>query len=235
MTQPVDLNEYHAYIGQSSPEPVQSIAIQWMRATAMAGILGSLIILVLFPLSWGSVSILAGVIWGITIGNNQRRFWQSYFPSGDWSKWAWFTTIGVTLGSLIFIALYVLPLLLMEYEDRLPYRTFLIPYIALLLLVGGVIFGASQWLLIRKYVRKAGWWVLAYALGCSIGGTIGSIIATSVYENLIPRNWKAGMLLGPAEGFYAFLAGTIATSVLSLTTGLALFWLLRQSNRHVME
>ncbi len=230
MMQPVQLRQDQE-VAHTPPKSALEITLRWMLATVVAGTLASFIVGALFPFTWGTVIVLAGTIWGVSIGVGQMRFLQRYSPGCDWSKWAVFSATGATIGSLIFIALYAIPALLISYEDRSSYRMLLIPYLALLLLIGGLILGVSQWLLMRKYMQKAGWWVLACTLGCSVGGLIGGIIATIIYETLIPRNWKAGMLLGSAEGFWTFLAGTIGTSVLGLVTGLAFTWLLRHSSR----
>jgi len=36
----------------------------------------------------------------------------------------------------------------------------------------GLVFGASQWLLLRKVVRRAGWWVVAFGVGWGLAGLI---------------------------------------------------------------
>jgi hypothetical protein len=64
----------------------------------------------------------------------------------------------------------------------------------------GTVIGALQWLVLRRQVARAGWWVLASTVGWIVGGPLGGIVG-----------WIA---LGAAYG---------------AITGTALVWLLRQA------
>jgi len=79
----------------------------------------------------------------------------------------------------------------------------------------GVVSGILQWLILRRKVRRAGWWLLANILGSLVGATAVPI-AAAISET---GNWNlAVMTFGLVFG-----AGNGAI------TGAALFWLLRQS------
>jgi hypothetical protein len=64
----------------------------------------------------------------------------------------------------------------------------------------GIVVGVLQWLVLRRQVARAGWWVLASAVGWFVGMPVGGVL-----------DWPA---LGAAYG---------------AITGIALVWLLRQS------
>ena len=50
------------------------------------------------------------------------------------------------------------------------------------LVVGGAVVGSGQWLLLRQNVRRAGWWILATAIGWVIaaGAGVGAITGTAL-------------------------------------------------------
>jgi len=91
------------------------------------------------------------------------------------------------------------------------------PAMAGLLIVSvfGVVGGILQWLILRRNVPRAGWWLLANLLG-SLVGAIGPFIAVSISET---GNW--GLALMAFGGLFGAGNGAI--------TGTALVWLLRQS------
>ena len=76
----------------------------------------------------------------------------------------------------------------------------------------GTVLGALQWLVLRRRVPRAGWWVLASAVGwpasMGIGGGLATAVAAATNVNL---SW---VLIGAVYG---------------AITGTALLWLLRQS------
>jgi hypothetical protein len=85
----------------------------------------------------------------------------------------------------------------------------------LIVSVFGVVGGILQWLILRRKVPRAGWWLLANLLG-SLVGAIGPSTAVAISET---GNWGLvlmafGLLFGAGNG---------------AITGAALVWLLRQS------
>jgi len=82
--------------------------------------------------------------------------------------------------------------------------------------VFGVLSGIMPWLVLRRHVARAGWWIPAHLLGTLVGGALGIIAFHSV-----------GLF-----GFYQFawaVAGAIFGAGLGAITGIALVWLLRPS------
>lgn len=82
----------------------------------------------------------------------------------------------------------------------------------------GVVFGALSgimfWLILRRRVARASWWVPAHLLGSLAGGALGIVVFHSV-----------GLI-----GFYQFTwaaAGAMFGAGLGAVTGSALVWLLR--------
>jgi hypothetical protein len=72
----------------------------------------------------------------------------------------------------------------------------------------GAVTGVAQWLLLRRQVRRAGWWILASAAGLAVGLAVGLDVVLDV---------------GNAVG------GAVVGAVIGILTGAALVWLLRQS------
>lgn len=81
--------------------------------------------------------------------------------------------------------------------------------------VFGVVSGILQWLILRRNIPRAGWWLLANVLG-SLVGTITFPIAVVISET---GNWSLAIIVFGM----GFGAGHGAI------TGAALVWLLRQS------
>ena len=74
----------------------------------------------------------------------------------------------------------------------------------------GILAGTLHWLLLRRQIPQAGWWVLASTIGTSIGWGVGFVFST-------PPPAYATNFLG------SLLAGTVTGGL----TGLGLVWLLR--------
>jgi hypothetical protein len=79
----------------------------------------------------------------------------------------------------------------------------------------GVVSGILPWLVLRRQLARAGWWVPAHLLGSLVGGAMGIVAFHAV--SLI--------------GFYQFVwaaAGAMFGAGLGAITGITLVWLLRQ-------
>jgi hypothetical protein len=79
----------------------------------------------------------------------------------------------------------------------------------------GVLSGILPWIVLRRKITRAGWWVPAHLLGSLVGGALGIIAFHAV-----------GLI-----GFYQFdwaAAGAMFGAGLGATTGITLVWLLRQ-------
>jgi len=90
-----------------------------------------------------------------------------------------------------------------------------IPSPILLGVLFGILSGILPWLVLRRQVARAGWWVPAHLLGSLVGGAMG-IVAFHVMALI---------------GFYQFpwaAAGAMFGAGLDAITGITLVWLLRQ-------
>ena len=90
-----------------------------------------------------------------------------------------------------------------------------IPSPILLGVLFGILSGILPWLVLRRQVARAGWWVPAHLLGSLVGGAMG-IVAFHVMALI---------------GFYQLpwaAAGAMFGAGLSAITGITLVWLLRQ-------
>jgi len=72
----------------------------------------------------------------------------------------------------------------------------------ILFAVVGAVIGVAQWLVLRRQVQRAGWWVLASTMGWGM----------TVITQGIPVGWVAGM--------------SMAGAMVGAITGIALVWLL---------
>ncbi len=92
-----------------------------------------------------------------------------------WFQWVLASTIGVAvLFALIFaVAMLVGAIVGGEAEDKVPF----VPLV-------GLSFGIMQWLILRRYMPRAGWWVLVSTLGWILGFGVLAL-ADKFTENLV--------------------------------------------------
>ena len=76
----------------------------------------------------------------------------------------------------------------------------------------GASLGVAQWLVLRRHVAQAGWWVLANILAWALGWTVIRVIDEA-----------AG---GPAG--MAYIIGATGAAAAGVITGLSLVWLVRR-------
>jgi len=115
-----------------------------------------------------------------------------------WLVWVLMTTMGYALGWFIGFFLAQVP---EEFIGSSALEDILAYFIAGAVLGFGV--GLMQWLLLRGYVSRAGWWVLASTVG-----------------------W--GLSMAVVEAFDVGLGLPVGGVVLGAVTGGAIVWLLRQ-------
>jgi hypothetical protein len=76
--------------------------------------------------------------------------------------------------------------------------------------VAGAVAGVAQWLLLRRQVRRAGWWILASAAGWAVGEAVGLAV-----------DWDMSRAVSSA----------VIGAMIGIITGAVLVWLLRQPRR----
>ena len=91
--------------------------------------------------------------------------------------------------------------------------------IALAVFAGGLLVGFAQWLILRRLVQRAGWWIPISGLGLISGWFVGALVGTIVVENL----------LGSTNDLRAFqlVAGLVAAIIYAALTGYTLTRLFR--------
>ena len=142
--------------------------------------------------------ILSGILMGATGGYFQWMVLTQQIGGTGW----WGLTSALGLGLAMGASTVATP------DDNPAMAGFFI------VSVFGVVSGILQWLILRRKVLRAGWWLLANLLG-SLVGAIGPFAAVAIGES---GNWGLAILVF-GMGFGA-ISGAI--------TGAVLVWLLRQ-------
>ncbi|WP_088889223.1 hypothetical protein [Leptolyngbya ohadii] len=178
----------------------------WALATTIAGtIVGAL--------EASGFELVATIFFtGLFIGAAQWLVLRQYMPKALW--WIVVSALGWTFG-----------LVLMSY-----YITLFDPLIQFLSTLGAwevfwmnlvkqpivlAIFGAAQFPILRRFVRKAHWWILVSALGGALDGASGSTVAYILQPGLPPAPFSTALSYG---------AGWLGYGIV---TGICLQWLLR--------
>lgn len=129
---------------------------------------------------------------GLLTGLLQYLLLRRYLPRIGW--WIAATALGWPLGfAVVYLAYVALPAALHAGSTW--------SVVLALVWVGGAT-GLAQWLVLRRRILRAGWWILASALG---GGLVG-LIAGGVFTSLLEL-----LLIG---------------AVPAIVTAIALWWLL---------
>jgi hypothetical protein len=84
----------------------------------------------------------------------------------------------------------------------------------------GPVLGVPQWLVLRRHVRRAGWWVLANSIAWAAGMPVIFLAASNVGEE------TPFVQLAIVAG----VAFTIAGAVVGAIHGVALVWLTSRKN-----
>ena len=168
-----------------------------------------------------ALAVLAGTfIEGIVVGTAQWLVLRRPFESMRWRVWVLATAIGAfvawTLGMIpstfIFTGADTAGAAPAQMSDLMVYAL-----AAAMGLVLGSILGVPQWLVLRRHLPKAGWWVLANALAWMVG-----MVVVFVGTNFIPPE---GISISVALMLLLFLFAAGAT--VGAVHGLVLIWLLR--------
>ncbi|HEY9639739.1 MAG TPA: hypothetical protein V6C57_04610 [Coleofasciculaceae cyanobacterium] len=178
----------------------------WTWATTIAGAIVGV-------LETSGFELVATIFFtGLLIGTAQWLVLRQYIPKAFW--WIVVSTLGWTFG-----------LVLMSY-----YTTLFEPLIQFLRTLGAwevfwtnlvkqpivlAIFGAAQFPILRRFVRKAHWWLLVSALGGALDGASGSTVAYILQPGLPPAPFSTALSYG---------AGWLGYGIV---TGICLQWLLR--------
>jgi hypothetical protein len=176
---------------------------------------------VLVALTTVGVAVLAGtLIEGTVVGTAQWLVLRRPLPRTKW--WAW--VLATAAGAFVAWTLGMLPTTLISVGSETgdsappePSEKMVYGLAALMGLAAGTILGTPQWLVLRRHVRQAAWWIGANALA-----------------------WVPGMVLAFVAADFIFSAGSeVSTVMLAIVTlaaiggivgaihGLVLIWLVR--------
>ncbi|WP_414589563.1 hypothetical protein [Scytonema sp. PCC 10023] len=182
----------------------------WILATTIAGaIVGAL--------EASGFELVATIFFtGLFIGAAQWLVLRQYIPKAFW--WIVVSTLGWTFG-LVLVSYYI---------------TLLDPLIQFLSTLGAwpvfwtnlvirpielAIFGTAQFPILRRFVRKAHWWILVSALGGALEGATSSTVAYILHPELLPAPFQSALSYG--SGWLGY----------GIVTGICLQWLLRHQLR----
>lgn len=131
-------------------------ALAALSGAIQAGVSGVIPEVVFAPV-WAS-----GLLWGFTgalIGGGQWLVLRRLLPGAG--RWVWASALGTAVG----VAAMFLAFIATGGEAEAASA----PDLAVIGTAGGAAVGASQWLVLRRLVRRARWWVLTSAAGAGGG------------------------------------------------------------------
>jgi MFS family permease len=183
--------------------------LAWFLASVMGyglgAILGMSIAWRFFPTGDAANGITLGILMGATGGYFQWVVLRERITGAG--LWGVASALGLGLGIGVLVSTYI--------TENYGIAVFL--FASVIAVVSGIL----QWLILRRKVSRAGWWLLANLLGSLLGAT-GAAIGAAIGET---GNWGlAALVFGLGFG-----AGNGAI------TGAALVWLLRQSSSSNIE
>ena len=175
-----------------------------------------------------SLAVLAGTfIEGIVVGTAQWLVLRRSVKSIRWRTWVLATAIGAfvawTLGmipsSFMFAGADSGGAASAQMSDLMVYAL-----AAAMGIVLGTILGVPQWLVLRRHLPKAGWWIVANALAWMIG-----MVVVFMGTSFIPAE---GITLQVALLLLLFVI--VAGAAVGAVHGLVLIWLLRLRRLYAM-
>jgi hypothetical protein len=184
-----------------------SFWIWWTGLTIIGGLAGNYIadMLGLGMLSWPTdtgilFSMLGSGVFGLCVSAAQWILLRRMFPKTAW--WLVAGTFGRAFGMLIGS----MTIVIISNKFNLQAGSW---SSILYLTVRGAVLGTSQWLIIKQWRTKAGWWVLANAIGWMLGSTLLDLFI-------------------PPTAIAPILGDLIAVAIPGAVTGAIMVWILRQ-------
>jgi hypothetical protein len=181
----------------------------WILATTISGaIVGAL--------EAAGFQLVATIFFtGLLIGAAQWLVLRQYITKAFW--WIAVSTLGWTLG-LVLVSYYITLDPLIQFLSTLgAWEVFWMNLVKQPIVLA--IFGAAQFPILRRFVRKAHWWILVSALGGVLEGASSSTVAYILQPRLLPAPFSTALTYG--SGWLCY----------GIVTGICLQWLLRHQRR----
>ncbi|UBF24020.1 hypothetical protein K9N68_20075 [Kovacikia minuta CCNUW1] len=177
----------------------------WTLATTIAGaIVGAL--------EASGFQFIATIFFtGLLIGAAQWLVLRQYMPKAFW--WIVVSTLGWTFGIALVRPNETFDPLIQFLNTLGLWYVFWTNLVKQPIVLA--IFGAAQFPILTRFVRKAHWWILVSALGGALDGASGSTVAYIVQPGLLPAPLPTALSYG---------AGWLGYGIV---TGICLQWLLR--------
>lgn len=172
----------------------------WTLATAVSLILGitiagflvpSIYYCILYDYAYafearvGIVFGIAGLVVGSIVGVGQWLVVRGQIRRAV--GWIWATIIGLGLGNAVgLVVLEDLRFMIMRRAPMWPTTSgdgrWTILFWAVAGALCGLILGAAQWLVFRRQVQHAGWWVVANTIGWAVAAPVGQLTGAAVAD-----------------------------------------------------
>lgn len=194
--------------------------LQWILATAsgvtVGKYLGTLVGAFGFVAGFPVALAVSGLVVGTIVGIMQRLVLRQQ-QVDQVERWVLVNAVGGTLGAAVAGAVIsILPINIIFYVGS-----------TVAGVMTGTVVGIMQWFILRRWVYRARWWVLAN----TIGWTVGEVLLWAAI-------WAMGggrvIVSGVVTGFLTLKGEVvilISGAVTGLITGIPLMWLLRHSSR----
>ena len=190
--------------------------LQWVLASIVGwalGVIVSLLASAIAPVGRAMPAIGATLV-GAGIGIMQWLILRRRFRRAGW--WVLASAMGWAVGWAVGQNLIEpVVMFLSKYEEALGGRS-VVTLSVLGVMVGGTV-GTMQWLVLRRWVYWAGWWILANIVGLAAGFVAGAVVASTLH------------LSGVLATVTNIMGGIILGALLGAITGMTLVWLSRQS------
>ncbi len=167
------------------------------------------------------LTLLSGILIAILVGMLQWLVLRRHIRWAN--QWGLATSVGWIVGG--FLAPYAALALLVVRPPALSFS-------AVTTTLNAAVVGIFQWFVLHRWVRRAGWWMLASIAGWVIGEWLG------LYAGYYVALFTGGIVVGLSRNLISlvFSASEQATigAIAGSITGIVLVWLLRHSRREAL-
>jgi hypothetical protein len=159
---------------------------------------------------------LVGTLAGLVLGLVQWQHIQLHLIGSRW--WPLVSAFGALIGTLLGGGA---GLLLQSFD----LQSFDWIATVVMVFVATAVLGVAQWWILRQQIARAGWWIVANALGWGAGLLVGFVVVVLGFLLEPTLSLPGGLFTGGAVG------GAVAGIVGGAASGGVLLWLLRRHNR----